>query len=148
MQVIPCTERHITEIRRNLREGDKREILNYGLCIRDALWRSYNETLEPKAVIVEGQVAGVFGCCGTVLGYEGQPWLLTANIADKYPLQYALLFRHEVKKMLEHYDVLSNVVDATYEQAVKLLEMVGFKLYDAQPIGRNGALFRKFEMIA
>ena len=71
---------------------------------------------------------------------------ITAKIAEKYPLQYALLFRAEVRKMLERYDVLENYVDASYDQAIKLLEMVGFSVYDPEPYGRNGASFRKFRL--
>lgn len=146
MQIVRATEAHVIELRRNLREGDKREIWNYGLCVRTALWRSFNETLEPKAAIVEGQVAGIWGVCGTVLGYTGQPWLLTAKIAEKYPIQFALLYRQEVRKMLEIYDVLENVVDFSYKEAIKLLNLCGFTVHDPLPLGPNGELFSRFEM--
>ena len=146
IEVVPATAAHIVELRRNLRDGDKNEILRAGWCVRDALWRCLNNTLEPKTALIDGAVAGAWGCEGTVLGYKGVPWLLTAKIAEKYPLQYALLFRAEVRKMLERYDVLENYVDASYDQAIKLLEMVGFSVYDPEPYGRNGASFRKFRL--
>lgn len=148
IEIVPCTPRHIIDLRKNLREKEKLEIKNFGLCARQALWNSFNESLNPKAVIADGKIAGVFGCCGTVIGQVGQPWMLATPVADNYPLQFALLYRQEVQKMLELYDVLENVVDASYKEAVKLLELIGFTVYDATPMGRNGALFRTFRMTA
>lgn len=146
--VVPCLPKHIIELRKNLREDDAREIRNFGLCIRRTLWRSFNETLEPKTVLVGDKVAGVFGCCGTVLGQVGQPWMLATPVADEYPLQFCLLYRQEVRKMLDNYPVLENIVDASYSKAIKLLEIIGFKVYNAKPIGPNKAMFRKFRLVS
>jgi len=42
--------------------------------------------------------------------------------------------------------VLSNYVDASYRQACKLLEVIGFRLSDPVPIGPQRALFHEFRM--
>lgn len=148
IEIVPSTPEHVIKLRKNLRESDAQEIRNFGGCIRKILWRTYNETLEPKTGLIDGDVAGMFGCCGTVIGEVGQPWMLATPLADKYPLQFALLYRQEVRKMLEIYPTLENIVDASYTKAIKLLEIIGFQVYDPEPVGPNKALFRKFRMSA
>jgi len=148
IEIVPCTRRHLLDLRKNIREGDKNEILRMGWCVRNALWKCFNETLEPKTALIDGETAACWGCSGTVLGMTGNPWLITAKISEKYPVAFYSIYKQEVSEMLEKWPVLTNVVDASYAQAIKILEMVGFKVYDEEPIGKDGALFRRFEMRA
>ena len=147
IEIFSSTPKDIINLRRNLREGDKREVLNFGNCLRRILWDSYNYTLEPKSIFVDGQLAAVFGCGGTVLGNVGKPWLLTTPVSEKSPILFVRVYRQQVMEMLENYPVLENMVDASYTKAIKLLEMVGFSVYHAEPIA-SGAMFRKFRMTA
>lgn len=146
IDIVPATESHIIELRKNLRPEDEREIKNFGLCVRKILWTTFHETRHPMAVLVDGKIAGVFGCAGTIIGEIGRPWMLATPIADKYPLQFALLYRQEIKKMLKLYPVLENVVDATYHKAIKLMEIMGFEVYNAEPMGPRKAMFCRFRM--
>ena len=146
IEIIQGTPSHVIELRKNLRELDAQEIRNFGACIRRVLWMTFNQTLVPKTVLVDGKVAGMFGCGGTVIGQVGKPWMLATPIADQYPLQFALLYRQEVRKMLEHYPILENLVDASYIQAIRLLKLMGFMVYDNEPI--HDGKFYKFRMVA
>ena len=146
--IVPSTPAHVIELRKNIRPEDAAEIKNFGTCLRRVLWKTFHETQSPKTVLVDGDVAGLFGCGGTVIGQTGKPWMLATHVADRFPLQFALLYRQEVWKMLDSYPVLENIVDATYHKAIKLLELIGFTVYDGEPVGPNGAMFRKFRMVA
>jgi hypothetical protein len=146
IEIIPATQKDILTLRRNLREGDRTEVLNFGPCLRRILWDSFNYTPDPKSIFVHGELAAVFGCGGTVLGNIGNPWLLTTPISEKNPLLFVRTYKQQVMKMLENYDILENMVDAGYPKAIKLLEMVGFFVYPPQAYGSMGKMFRKFQM--
>lgn len=148
IEILPATQKDIIDLRKNLREGDRREVLNFGTCLRRILWDSFNYTPDPKSIFVEGKLAAVFGCGGTIIGEVGKPWLLTTPVSEKYPLLFVRTYRQQVMEMLENYPVLENMVDASYAKAIKLLEMVGFSVYDPEPFGAHGALFRKYRMTA
>lgn len=148
MEVIEALPRHLLSLRRNLREGDICEIKKYGDTIRMALCNTYSNSIIKKSLIIDGNVAAMYGCCGIILGQVGTPWLFTTPLIEKYYPYLASLYRREVRKMLEIFPVLENHVDAEYIGAVKLLELAGFTLYDAEPIGHNRAMFRKFQMVA
>lgn len=140
-QTLPS---HIEELADNLREADAKEITCFGISIREALAESNRHAQMSKTALVNGVVAGIWGLNGIILGDVGQPWLLTSPICDQYPLQFVLLYRQEVRKMLEMYPRLENIVDNSYTRAVKVLELVGFKLGEPQPMGHTGAMFRSF----
>jgi hypothetical protein len=148
IEILSASSAHVIELRKNLREGDRREILKLGSCLRRILWDTYNYTLEPKTIFVEGKLAAMFGCGGTVIGEVGHPWLLTTPLSEKYPLLFIRTYHEQVMKMLEAYPVLENMVDASYLKAIKLLEIIGFKVYDPEPVGPNQVMFRKFQMRA
>ncbi len=148
IEILPSVQKDIIDLRRNLREGDRREVLSFGPCLRRILWDSFNYTHNPKTIFVDGELAAVFGCGGTVIGNVGRPWLLTTPVSEKSPLLFVRTYRQQVIKMLDDYPVLENMVDASYSKAIKLLEMVGFSVYEPEKYGYNGALFRKFELRA
>ncbi len=82
-----------------------------------------------------------------IMGNTGAPWLLTSPEALKVsPLRFARVYKAEVQKMLKMFPNLVNYVDSSYNQAVRLLQIVGFDLEDPKPYGKNGGLFRKFTM--
>lgn len=147
-KIVPATPAHLIELRKNMRPADRQEMLNYGGCMRRLLWQTYHDTLEPKAVLVDGKVAGVFGCIGTVIGMVGKPWWLSTPIADAYPIPLALLYRQEVRKMLENYDMLENWVDSTYDKSIRLMKIIGFNVDPPMPYGPNGHPFCRFWMRA
>lgn len=130
-----------------LRAEDKREIINYGLTPERAIYASYRITLEPMTVLIDDKIAAVYGCSGAPICDVGKPWVLTTALCDDYPLQFALFYRQEVRKMLVRFPVLENIVDATHEKAIKLLELIGFTIYPAEPMGPKGELFSKFRMV-
>lgn len=149
IEIIPTIPAHVEELGDNLRQEDVCEVLKFGVGVRKALWRSYRGAVIKNTILIDGKVAAIYGCGGTVIGRVGRPWLLTSPLVEKYYLQLALLYRREAKKMLKIYPVLENIVDAHYHKAVRLLELAGFKLYGPQPLGpNNSAMFRKFRLEA
>lgn len=145
IEIVPTTIAHIRELGDTIREGDRREIESYGFSHHKGLWRSFKGGLNNKTALIDGRVAACWGCGGVYMGDKGQPWLLTSYEVYKIsPLKFARIYQREVKNMLKLFPRLENYVDAQYDAAVRLLDIVGFTLEEPQALG-NG-LYRRFWM--
>lgn len=148
IEVVQTTSDHVIALKDNIREQDACEISKFGISVRKALWRSYKNAIYTKTVVIDGEVAAIWGLGGVVLGEKGNPWLLTAPLVEKHFMPLVLLYRNEVREMLEYFPILENHVDAAYTKSVRLLELMGFTLDEPKPIPgiKSKALFRRFEL--
>lgn len=144
---VPTRPEHIRELNKNLREGDRNEIESYGFSAAKGLWKSYKNGLMNQTAVVDGKVAACWGVGGTYMGSVAAPWLLTSYVVhDISPLQFARIYQKEVHKMLKMFPKLENYVLASYNEAVRLLQIVGFEIGEPEQLG-NG-IYRKFSMKA
>jgi hypothetical protein len=148
IEILNTIPEHLSELRENLRAEDRKELACFGISDRDALFRSWENSVICKTATVDGKVAGIWGVIGCVWEGVGCPWLLTAPICEQYPLQFALLYRQELREILKIFPVLENFVDASYHKSIKILEIMGFNLYNPEQYGPKGGLFRKFQKVA
>lgn len=148
VDIVESTPEHVRALAAELRPADRNEIEIYGFPTNKALWRSYKNSILRKTAFVEGKIAAMWGCGGTPMGEIGQPWLMTTDAVHQVsPLFFARVYQREVLKMLKLFPKLVNYVDAGYTSAVRLLDIIGFKLGEPEPLGKGG-LFRKFELEA
>jgi hypothetical protein len=145
--VLPSTAVHVRALAANLRPADQNEIEIYGFPTNKALWRSFKASFLRHTAFIDNEIAAMWGVGGSPMGQMGQPWLMTTEAVKKIsPLAFARIYQREVLRMLNVFPVLINYVDAEYTAAVRLLDIVGFNLGEPEPLGKNGALFRQFEM--
>jgi hypothetical protein len=143
--IVESTPEHVRLLRGRLRQGDMAELLCMGISAPKALWRSYKESVVRKSVYVDGQLAAMWGCSGSVLGGVGCPWLLTAPEIELIPIAFVKEARAEAQSMLALFPLLENYVVANYVKACRFLEVVGFSL-DEPIIAKNGTPFLRFWM--
>lgn len=147
IKIVPATAAHIAELKQNLRPEDATEILRFGVTIQHALWYSYRRSLVRKTALIDGAVAACWGCHGVFMGNTAVPWLMTTHEVKKVsPLRFARFYQHEVLQMLRMFPKLENYVDSEYSAAIRLLEIIGFKVNEPEML--QGASVRKFEMRA
>lgn len=145
--ICPGRAEHIRELATTLRYADKQEIVKFGITPQAALWNGFRGSTMCRAALIDGKLAAVWGVKGVILGSVGHPWLLTSDVVSEIsPIRFARIYARELEEMLEHYPKLFNYVDAEYLEAVRLLDIVGFKIGPPEPLGRYGAIYRKFEM--
>lgn len=145
--IAKTTADHVRELRETIRPADRQEIESFGYTCGKALWRSFKRSLTCKTALLDGKVAAIWGCGGTVLGSTGQPWLLTSDEVYKIsPLKFARIYKYEVWEMLQEFESLENYCYAEYESALKLLKICGFNIGEPQSIGTMGKLFCKFKI--
>lgn len=146
ISLLPTTAEHVRELKDTMRAADRREVEGIGFSSAKGLWRSYKSGLMNTTGLIDGKVAAIWGVGGTYMGSIGQPWLLTSEEVNKIsPLKFARIYQKEVIRMLELFPRLVNYVAADYEEAVRLLSIVGFDLGEVQDLG-NGK-YRRFEMV-
>ena len=146
--ITEATSAHIREINNTLRDADRREIESYGFPSCKALWRSYKGSIMRRTAMVDGEVAAMWGCGGVPMGKVGHPWLLTSYASEKVsPLRFARVYQKEVLNMLNIFPILVNWVDAEYDKAIRLLDVIGFTVHEPEPLGLNNRMFCKFEMV-
>lgn len=147
IKIVDTTPAHVRTLAQTLRPQDRHEIEVYGFPTNKALWRSFKGSILRRTALIDGEVAAIWGVGGVPLSNEGQPFLMTSDAVDRIsPLRFVRIYQNEVLKMLQLFPRLVNYVDAAYDKAVRLLDIVGFRIGDPEPIGPNGALFRKFEI--
>lgn len=146
IEIVPSEAKHVMQLAATLREADAREMTVLGLDPRKILWNSYRRSIMRKTAFVDGEIAAMWGVAGSPLGYTGQPYLVTGKAVLKIsPIAFSRVYRRELAEMRKIFPVLENYVDATYNGAVRMLELAGFRLGDVMPLGPNNAPFRRFE---
>lgn len=141
--IVPTVPAHLRELATNLRPEDYSEIIALGSPER-TLWKSYKGSILRKTALIDGKVAACWGVGGAILGSVGQPWLLTSPEVKKVsPLKFVRIYQIEVLDMLRVFPKLANYCASEYTSAIRLLDIVGFKLGEPEMI--QGTLMRKFE---
>jgi len=150
--VVPATAEHVGMLAANLRAQDLAEIAGTGSTVKRSLWRGYRNSILVETAFVDGEVAAMWGlCCGYVPGLSllsdvGRPWLLTTAAVERVPVTTVREARRAVERMLMVKPVLENYVLASYDQAVRMLRMIGFTIDPPQPVGRDGEPYSRFHM--
>lgn len=145
--VIPATAAHAAELAPRLREADVAEVrATAGYAPLEALERSLLASTEAYALLLGGELAGLFGVVGlegTVAGgYAGGViWLLGSDAIPLRRRAFLSLSRRMVAEFRTRYPVLFNYVDARNEASLRWLRWLGFEIAPAAPFGVEGRPF-------
>jgi hypothetical protein len=127
----------------NLRQEDIEMGQKLGIPQHRALWQAYQSSVLCKTIFINGEIAAIWGCHGSILSKVGKPWLIMTPAVGDYPLRVAFRYRRELKDMLKCFSILEDWVDATNQKAIRLMRLLGFSLDKPVPIGKNGVMFIK-----
>ena len=146
--IVPATEAHAIDLAPRLRTADIRELeAGSGAEPLAALLVSLRRSTEAWAGTVDDEVACIFGVGPlSLLGGEGSPWLLGADLIERNAFAFARRNRAVVARWLRTYPVLRNYVDARNRQAIRWLGWLGFTLLPAVPFGVSRLPFHPFEL--
>ena len=145
IQIVPCTMAHMDALADSLRLLDIEELQAQGKGPRAVLRASIKGSLWCRTYLYDGEVAAMMGLGGVAMDDLGRPWFLTSDVIYR-PNAWTVVkeCRKGVALMLELKPRLENYVLAKYEQAVRLLRILGFSLDEPMPFGPKGVLFRRF----
>lgn len=137
IKIATATLKHANEIGHSTNADDAPELM--------ALWRNWKMSAVRKTLIVDGEVAAIWGVVSDVLGSTGWVWLLTGpKVSQMSAVAVSRIYRNEVRELLESYDVIENLVDCRYSAVIRLLKIAGFSFDDPMPIGKFKSSFMRF----
>ncbi len=144
VQVRDSIVSDIYTLANNLRQDDRAEVTGLGLDPRIALRNSFRNAIIRRTALVNGEIAAMWGLGGTMLSYEGVPWLMTTPAVEAVPVSFVKVGRAQLDEMLRHRSFLSNFVQASYRRACRFLEVMGFVLDPPVGLGPDRVPFRRF----
>lgn len=142
--IVPSKIQDVYRIADNLRREDEAEITGFGLTPREALRTSYRNAILRRTAFVDGEIAAMWGLGGAMLSDAGSPWLMTTPAVEKMPVTFLKVGRAQLDEMLLQRAFLFNFVQASYSRACRFLEVLGFVLDPAAPMGPHNVPFRRF----
>lgn len=151
-QIRPAEPADAEELALSMRAADAAEVLaSGGYRPLEALQASLSWTRrhggEAWAAIIDGQVAALFGVARpSLLSTRAVPWLLTGELAGRYPLVLWRGSKVVAADWLERFGHLEQYVDARYEQALRWARRLGFEVADPAPFGRDSRPFCKITL--
>ena len=146
MEVKYSVLEDVERLSANMREKDRKEAEALGMNAKKALYLTFRYGILRKSAFLDGKIVAMWGICGTPLSLVGRPYLITSNeVARMSPLKFARMYAKEVQTMNSLFPILENYVDANYDEAVRLLKIVGFEL---TPEKINGNDFYKYRMVS
>ena len=84
-------------------------------------------TSHAEVVLVDGEVAAVFGITRETFFGEAKIWLITTMLIEKEPIGFLRASRMITKKMFAIHGPLIGMVDADFEKSQRWLRWIGFK---------------------
>lgn len=145
-QIVPLTLAHLRMIAPRLRAGDLAEIEASGMKPRHLLNYLYRHSTERHAAFVDGEIAAVWGCAGSLVQVTGEAWLFTTPAIERAPMA----FIKEARKVLRGWlatrrQVMSSCL-ASYEQSVRFFALLGFEIGEPYEYGPKRAIFRHLKL--
>lgn len=126
--ICDAEAKHIRQMSTTMDSRTAETALRLGITPGKALWRSYKESLFCRAAFINGKLTAIWGLGGVMFGEVGKPWLVMTPEANDYPFKVAFIYKRELKKMATMFPVLEDYVDETHKKAVRMLELMGFKM--------------------
>lgn len=126
--IVDTKPEHLREMAGKMHANISSTVLRLGVSPKKALWKSFKTSLICRTAFINGEIAAIWGLGGEMMGDVGLPWLILAPAADDYPMRVAFAYRRELEKMQRMFPLLIDLVDETNEKAVRMLELMNFKI--------------------
>lgn len=126
--IIETIPAHIREMAEAMDETTANTAIKAGLSPRRTLWRSFRKSIICKTAFINGKISAIWGVSGIMFSDTGQPWLVMSPDVQEYPMRVAFRYRKELEKMQVMFPVLEDYVDEDNSKAIRMLELMGFKI--------------------
>lgn len=145
--VVPARVEHAFVLATTMRPKDVAELEACGLTPLDGLLQSLRVSEQAWAVLYDDVVGALFGVEpleGPVLGHADGLWFLTGHLFAEQPMAFFRAAKRAVEALLERYPVLTNVIDARHDDALRFARAMGATFGAPAPFGRQGEPFIPF----
>ena len=125
---------------------DREEIyLATGFNCAPVIITSWNMSCKRDILRMEGRAIGILGVVDAGEG-KGVPWMVGTKDLDLITKTFINDSRGYLKKSMEGFSSLENMVFINSKKSIKWLKWLGFKFDEPKPYGPFGAMFMKFSL--
>lgn len=132
IKIVPCRLEELRLIWRRLRHEEIIELRAAKLHVRHAMFQLWYQSIQPRAAMIDGQVAAVWGDAAPPLAAEGQAWLFTSDLIERAPIGFTKAVKKEIARMLVGRQQLRSSVHRSCERAIRFYQMLGFEVRPSQ----------------
>lgn len=146
VKLVPAAWRHVNRLAREMRACDVAECAALGRTPKQALRLGIGTSLWAMTALVDGEPHAMFGLVVVnAMTREGAPWMLGSERIYRHGRDLLTKAPSFFGRMSDSCDVLSNVVGAGNDRAIRLLKRWGFTV-DPEHERIGGMNFRRFHM--
>ena len=139
--MLPAIEEDARELALVLRAEDRDEVLALGRDPVEGLLQSVACAREAWTYRDGSRIICMAGVGPlSLIGHAGVPWVLGSDLVPAHRRAFLVETRRTVARWLTIFPLLSNVVDARYDAAIRWLRWLGFTIGEPFPLGQG--LFR------
>lgn len=111
----------------HLRPEQKETIKKLELDALTLLSKVIRGNLPSTTVLIDGEVAAVFGVTKESLLSDAKIWLITSELINKEPIAFLRASRRFTEELYQAYGPLIGMVDSDFEKSRQWLRWIGFK---------------------
>lgn len=147
--MFPATLEHVPILAQHMREKEKAEVrATSGWSPEIAVQVSIARSDAAFVVALGGRLALAFGVAKisetALTGKRGQVWMLTTSLVEKHPKTFMRACTYILRDLLDEWAVLTNAIDARYEESIRWGYRLGFVFEAPRPYGVEGRDFLQF----
>lgn len=146
-EILPATEADAREVAKNMSPEDIDEATALGLTPYGIVMMSLKASVEAWTWRPDGKkIAGIFGISPPrqIVGYYGA-WMLSTPLLREHGMRFLKYQKPYMAYIVDTYGSLENIVDVRHKTCISWIRWFGGTLYPAEPLGRDGALFYRWE---
>ena len=95
-EIIPARPWHCGQIARLIRSEECEAMIAAGLDPHEEIRNAFDNTMRPKAWLIDGRLAALGGVAGNTLSFHAFLWLALAEFAGKYPVAVVKEARRQI----------------------------------------------------
>jgi hypothetical protein len=144
------TPEDIRYLAANMRQPDADEVR---ACRHEdfvtVLTQAVGESVEAHAVVIDGELASLWGVWATVVpipGRVGVGWMLSTDCVDRRAKTWWGACKAIFPALLERWDVIISAIDIRHKQSLRWGARLGFKFDAIVPLGLDGQPFQWFRV--
>jgi hypothetical protein len=127
---------------KTMRPEDMAEVLaSGGFTPLRALVASRKASADTRVLLVDGEVAAMWGVVPLPMDGAGAVWLLTGTAVDRAPTAFLRKCREELGRIRATWALLVNFIDARHAKALRWARWLGFEVGSPEPFGVAGLPF-------
>lgn len=134
VSIVPATVGHAERIAEHLRDEDRAELVAAvgPRLAAEVVRESIERSMMARALLIDGEVAAIYGVAPSVLPEAGIVWMVTGTLVDDHPRLFWEQCKRRLTDVFERYEAVFNWVDARYSRSLNWLRHLGFTV-DSEP---------------